>query len=242
MKKLLFGCLLILVFFVWGGQGRADLVFAANLTLDQEVGGPPRIPTTSTGAPRPDSFGRGTLVLNDAMTALTMDVTIFNIDVAVTAVDSDTGAPEPPFVPQTPDTFDNLVAAHIHASATTGGPGTNAGVVWGFFATPFHNDAPNELVITPFSAASPGPGGATVGARFTATWNLDEGAGGGLAAQLPNILAGRSYLNFHTTQFGGGEIRGQLTLVPEPSTFVLASMGILSLCGYGWRRRRLSAP
>src|SRR5204862_2051921 len=36
-----------------------------------------------------------------------------------------------------------------------------------------------------------------------------------LAAQLPNILAGRSYINFHTRQFGGGEIRGQIEENPQ---------------------------
>ena len=120
-----------------------------------------------------------------------------------------------PASPQTPDTFDNLVAAHIHAAATTGQAGTNAGVVWGFFGSPDHNITPDDLVIIPFSAASPGPNGETVGGRFTAVWNLTEGAGGGLAGQLPNILAGRSYINFHTTQFGGGEIRGQITARPR---------------------------
>ena len=29
-----------------------------------------------------------------------------------------------------------------------------------------------------------------------------------LTAQLPNIRAGRAYINFHTNQFAGGEIRG----------------------------------
>ncbi len=119
------------------------------------------------------------------MTALTFSATIFNIDVTGT---------------QTPDTFDNLVAAHIHAPAP---PGINAPVVWGFFGTPDNDNSPDDLVVTPFSTG--------VGGVFTSKWDLPEGnAGTTLSAQAPNILAGQSYLNFHTVQFGGGEIRGQI--------------------------------
>jgi hypothetical protein len=220
------------------GQAKAAVIFSASLTLDQEVGPPPRIPTLSPaggGGPRPHAFGYGIFVLNDAMTEFSMDVTVFHID--VTANSPNPGGPAG--TPQTPDTFDNLVAAHIHAAALTGQPGTNAGVVWGFFGLPDHNTAPDDLVITPFSAGSPGPGGETVGGRFTAVWNLAEGAGGGLAGQLPNIFAGRSYINFHTTQFGGGEIRGQIT--PEPSTLTIGGFGaVVGLCA-AWRRRKRAA-
>src|ERR671912_58038 len=81
----------------------ADSVFVANMTNGQEPQTPvPVIPTTSTGAPRPVSFGTATFVLNDAQTALTMTATVFNIDI--------TGS-------QTADNFDNLTAAHIHASS-----------------------------------------------------------------------------------------------------------------------------
>src|SRR5205085_10014476 len=77
----------------------ASTILFANLTNSQET--PPTIPTTSTGAPRPASFGTATFVLNDAMTAMTFTATIFNIDFTGT---------------QTADVNDNLIAAHIHAS------------------------------------------------------------------------------------------------------------------------------
>jgi hypothetical protein len=54
--------------------------------------------------------------------------------------------------------------------------------------------------------------------------------------QLPNILAGNSYINFHTMQFPGGEIRGQILQVPEPSTISLLLAGALVLAVTPWRR------
>src|ERR1044072_1953674 len=46
------------------------------------------------------------------------------------------------------------------------------------------------------------------GASVSGKWDAPEGNGTTLAAQLDNIRNGRAYVNFHTTQFGGGEIRG----------------------------------
>lgn len=48
------------------------------------------------------------------------------------------------------------------------------------------------------------------------------------------ILSGNSYLNIHTSTFGGGEIRG--ILVPEPSSFALAGIGGLLLARFARRR------
>jgi CHRD domain/PEP-CTERM motif len=188
-----------------GQQAHGVTVLTANVTHDQETGAPGTTPpTTSTGDPRPLSFGSGTFTLNDAQTELTFTVTIFNIDV--------NGS-------QTPDTFDNLAAAHIHAPAPAG---ANGGVVWGFFGAPDNDTAPDDLVVTPH------PGG--VGGVFTAKWDQAEGnAGTTLTAQLPAILGGLSYINFHTTQFPGGEIRGQI--VPEPGSIALVAGGLLALLG-----------
>lgn len=53
------------------------------------------------------------------------------------------------------------------------------------------------------------------------------------------MLMGNAYINIHTTQFPGGEIRGQLQVVPEPASLLLLGTGLLALStGIGRHRRR----
>ena len=156
--------------------------FDVNLTNAQEPG--TVVPTTSTGDPRPASFGTARFQFNDAQTSMTFTATINNIDVG--------GA-------QTPDTNDNLANAHIHAGPAVA-PGVNGSVVWGFFGAPFNDNNPNDAVVNAFASG--------VGGVFRGKWDAPEGNGTTLAAQLDNLRSGRAYINFHTVQFGGGEIRG----------------------------------
>lgn len=189
-------------------SGYAGTILSANLTNSQE--NPPTTPTLTTGGARPASFGTATFFLNDAMTAMTFSATIFNIDI--------TGA-------QTADVNDNLIAAHIHAGPLVT-PITNGPVVWGFFGAPFNDNNPDDAVVTAFSTG--------VGGTFSGKWDLLEGNNTTLAAQLDNILSGRSYINFHTTQFGGGEIRGAIQVVPElaTSTGTLLALGAIAIIGF----------
>ena len=194
-----------------GAPAQADIIhLKAILTNSAET--PPVSPTDGPGAggaPRTSS-GFATFVLDTSVPMMTMVATITGIDV---------GGLQTPGI-----TNDDLVAAHIHAGPNDPNVTTNP-VRWGFFGTPDNDVSPKQLVFTP---AASGAGG-----TFTSIWDAPEGNPTGvndLAGQIVHILAGRAYINFHTVQFGSGEIRGTL-LLPEPGTIALLGLGLAGLIG-----------
>lgn len=160
-----------------------------------------------------DAYGFATFELNDAQTAFSWEATIFGIDVTGT---------------QTTETGDNLRAAHIHAAPF----GSNGGVVWGFFGAPFNDNNPNDFSLTPFLTG--------VGGVFAGKWDLPEGNNTTLAAQIPNILANGTYINFHTEEYPGGEIRGQIRVPEATGTLSLLGLGMASL--WFCQQKRLASP
>lgn len=172
-----------------------------NVTNSQEV--PPTHPTTTAAARRDSSYGTARFQIS--ATAVVMTATVNNIDF--------TGS-------QTADTNDNLTNAHIHAGPSVA-PGVNGPVVWGFIGTPFNDNNPNDAVVTPFMSGA--------GANVSGKWDPPEGNGTTLAAQLDNLRNGRAYVNFHTTQFSGGEIRGNFPNVQSFRDSLVAGLNNATL-------------
>jgi hypothetical protein len=52
---------------------------------------------------------------------------------------------------------------------------------------------------------------------------------------VARVKTGGAYINIHTTNTPGGEIRGQIAAIPEPSTLLLVGAGLIAV---GLRRSR----
>jgi hypothetical protein len=91
-------------------------------------------------------------------------------------------------------------------------------------------------VVVPFPAFP-----AATSGTFTDTFDLSTFSfGGGLTEStfIAGLEGGLAYVNIHDVNFPGGEIRGQLTLAPEPSSLLLAGTGILAGLRLLHRRKR----
>jgi hypothetical protein len=117
-------------------------------------------------------------------------------------------------------------AAHIHCCSA---PGTNVGVAVGFPGFPATTAGVyNHL----FDLTDP----SIYTASFLTTFGGGT-AGGAQTALLTGFVAGQAYSNIHNNIFPGGEIRGQLAVVPEPAAWALMILGF-GVAGASLRRRR----
>ena len=104
------------------------------------------------------------------------------------------------------DTETNMLSWNVTWSGLSDGPATLAH---------FHGPAfPNQHagVQVGITAVSPSNGAVIIS-----------------AGQATDLLSDLWYLNIHTAAFPGGEIRGQVLLVPEPTTAILMGLGLVGL-------------
>lgn len=125
-----------------------------------------------------------------------------------------------------------VTAAHIHGATAVAGTGT-AGVMT---VTPTFTGFPLGVTSGTYSQTFD----MTLASSYNPAFMTANGGtvSGALNALNAAIQDGKSYLNIHTSSFAGGEIRGFLTPVPEPSAILMgtAAAGLLTL-----RRRRSQA-
>lgn len=76
----------------------------------------------------------------------------------------------------------------------------------------------------------------TLASSYNGSFVLANGGtpAGAESALASALSAGKTYLNIHTSTYGGGEIRG--FLVPEPGTMVIAAFGVTVLLARCRRR------
>jgi len=121
---------------------------------------------------------------------------------------------------QTPGTpADDVTGAHIHFALS----GSNGAVVFGFISP--SSDLNGDIVVDP------------VAGTIFSGWDLNEGNNTTLNDQLTNLFAGNLYINVHTVTNPGGEIRGQIQVVPIPAAFWLFGSGLLGLVGIARRKK-----
>ena len=138
---------------------------------------------------------------------------------------------------------DGVVGPQANAGAGTGSLGTGtasltldtatnllswnvawAGLTGAVVAAHFHGPAlPNQNagVQVPIGIGSPDIGAAVLG-----------------VGQANDLLAGLWYVNLHTAAFPGGEIRGNISVIPEPTTGLLVGLGIMGLAVNARRQER----
>lgn len=119
-------------------------------------------------------------------------------------------------------TWENLVApavaSHIHVLTP---PDLTGPVAVDFVPVGFPSDQTGEFHHT-FDLDN----AASYGGAFLASFGGDVDAA--RAAVIAGLIEGRAYFNIHSTQFPAGEIRGNITLIPEPTTLALLGLGAVA--------------
>ena len=109
----------------------------------------------------------------------------------------------------------DMTDAHIHGPSL---PGVNVGILYHLFSTGIATGTTSGTISGDVNLVPLMAGAYTV------------------AEQIDDLNNNLWYINIHNTTFSGGEIRGQIVLVPEPSALALLALAAASLAA--WRRAR----
>lgn len=121
--------------------------------------------------------------------------------------------------------MEGVTVSHIHCCTESPNTGTEIPATM----VPTFTDFPSGVVAGMYDHTFDMRNASSYNPDFiTAHGNTVNGAFDALVAGLDS---GSAYANIHTSAFMGGEIRGFLTLVPEPETYamLLAGLGLISL-------------
>lgn len=126
----------------------------------------------------------------------------------------------------------NTSASHIHCCTAAALTGT-AGVAT---TTPSFAGFPLGVTSGTFALTLDLTLASSYNASFvTANGSIDNAR----AVLLAGMNSGKAYMNIHSTQFGGGEIRGFIvSTVPEPASVFLTTAGLFGIALVVARRRR----
>jgi hypothetical protein len=130
------------------------------------------------------------------------------------------------------DLLGTTTASHIHAATASPFTGT-AGVAT---TTPYFTGFPIGVTSGSFNAVLDLTSASSYNASYiTANGGTTAGAEAALAVAM---ASGEAYWNVHTTAFPGGEIRGFLVAVPEPSSLALLGLGGIGMAVCAWKKHR----
>jgi hypothetical protein len=125
-----------------------------------------------------------------------------------------------------------VTASHIHAPTAAAGTGT-AGVAT---TTPTFTGFPSGVTFGTYDHTFD----MTLASSYNSSFVTNNGGttAGAEAALFAAMAAGKTYLNIHTTNFPGGEIRGFLHNVPDAaSTASLLGLALAAMLGFARNRK-----
>lgn len=101
-----------------------------------------------------------------------------------------------------------------------------------------------DLIGTPTAAHFHGPADFGEGAGIQVGTGIGDGSSIAGSATISVVQAGQLldemwYHNIHSTFDTGGEIRGQVLLIPEPASVGLLAIGLIALLGATWTRKKI---